>query len=825
MRQILAALAATAMLAAGHVSADTLGPAPQIIAEYDRSFIERSGAQTFGEMLDTGIIRYFFTGGRDLLIMVNGRPYATTAHNLDSLPLSAVERIEVLRAESLGTHAGHASVRGAFNLVLRKDLDGFDVRAVTRMPSRDGGDARQGSVVWGGAVGAGGHLTIGVDVLDRQEIVGRSREHSRSEWTEGGSFAEAKNVSVGGNTVYVFDTSTNELRTVPLGTCDPALGYTGPLSNPPGIRSGDKGCGFAYGNFWWDSGRYDQRNAILNLDHPVGEHAELHVDANVTHGRWAFRYAPSIGVFSVTPGERLLNAINEAAREAEPPFEATTDNLFSVGHRFIAHGNRDWRSDFEEYDASASIKGRLSEGLGYDARIEAYRLDYSLSGDTFVDAETIRREILAGRYDLAHPLSTEPDHLAAIERSSLHEEEDVGAQYLGTRLALEGAGPGIGGRTTAWTAGVELYNVETHSLLAFRASDGRTRDVNGVLGSGGTSYAGERDAAGAFAEVSLPLADTVDVRAAARADELDDVGGLRAWRLGAEYRPNDIVTLRGSWSAGDGPPSMNHLHSTAAQDHPYVRCVPESGPPPRTCDAANFRQVTRLTSGNPELEPSRSERHSFGAEARNGPFYLVVDWYRLETSDLPGRHDPTWAMLNHPECPPGGGSSCIERAAGDITIHERFANIVETEITGINTRFGARTETGWGFVAMRGFWRYVTGSDERIAGVEQPYPLPRNAVRIVTSAGRGDLTAFWALNYRDAIENRWDDGEFSSWTGHDLTLDWRAPLGLENMRVTAGVYNVTDEKLSTNTADPSDTDGPRAAGWGRTYFATLNMRF
>ena len=270
---------------------------------------------------------------------------------------------------------------------------------------------------------------------------------------------------------------------------------------------------------------------------------------------------------------------------------------------------------------------------------------------------------------------------------------------------------------------------------------------------------------------------------------------------------------------------MHHLHSTAAQDHPYVRCVPESGPPPRTCDAANYRQVTRRTSGNPELEPSGSERHSIGAEARKGPFYLVVDWYRLTTSDLPGRHDPTWAMLNHPECPPGGGSSCIERTAGDITIHESFANIVETEISGINTRFGARMETGWGFVAMRGFWRYVTGSDERIAGEEQPYPLPRNAVRIVTSAGRGDLTAFWALNYRDAIENRWDDGQFSSWTGHDLTLDWKKPLGLENMRLTAGVYNVTDTKLSTNTADPSATDGPRAAGWGRTFFATLNMQF
>ncbi len=821
----LASLAVFALLTVNTAHAGSLAPAPQIIAEYDRSFIERSGAQTFGEMLDTGIIRYFFTGGRDLLILVNGRPYATTAHNLDSLPLSAVERIEVLRGESLGTIGGHAAVRGAFNLVLRKDLDGFDVRTVARLPSRDGGDARQGSVVWGGEIGAGGHMTVGVDVLDRQEIVGSTREHSRSEWTEGGSFAEAKNVSVGGNTVYIFDTSAGELRAVALGACDPAHGYTGPLSNPSGIDSGDKGCGFAYGDFWWDSASYDQSNAILSLDHPLGERAELHVDANATLGRSAFRYAPSIDVFSIAPSESLLDAINASAREADPAFEATKDDIFAVGHRFIGHGNRDWRTTTEEYDLSASVEGRLSEDLGYDAEISAWRLDGSVSGDTFVDAETIGQEIEAGRYDLTDPLSMEPDHLRAIERSSLREEEDFGGRYLGARLALEGVGPIIGGRDTAWTAGVELADVEAHRLLAFRASDGRTRDVSGVLGSGGTSYAGEREAAGAFAEVSLPLADAVDVRAAARADEYDDVGGLRAWRLGAEYSPSDIVTLRGSWSTGDQAPSMHHLYSTAAQDHPYVRCVPESGPPPRTCDTSNYRQVTRSTSGNPELEPSGSERRTIGAEARRGPFYLVADWYWLTTSDLPGQHDATWAMLNYPECPPGGGGSCIGRAAGDITIHDNFANIVEIEISGVNTRFGARAETDWGFVALRGFWRYVTSSEERIAGDEQPYPLPRNAVRIVTSAGRGDLTAFWAVNYRDEIENQRDDGRFKSWTGHDLTLDWRAPLGLEDTRVTAGVYNVTDAKLSTNTANPSFTDGPRAAGWGRTFFVTLNMRF
>ena len=234
--------------------------------------------------------------------------------------------------------------------------------------------------------------------------------------------------------------------------------------------------------------------------------------------------------------------------------------------------------------------------------------------------------------------------------------------------------------------------------------------------------------------------------------------------------------------------------------------------------------MKRRTSGNPELNPSRSQRRSIGAEARKGPFYLVADWYWLTTSDLPGRHDATYAMLNHPECPPGGGAGCIERRAGDITIHDSFANIVRIDISGLNTRFGGRARTGWGFVAMRGFWRRVGSSEEYIAGEGRPYPLPRNAVRIVTSTGRGNLTAFWAVNYRDEIESRQGDGRFKSWTGHDVTLDWKRPLGL-NARVTAGVYNVTDAKLSTNTANPAVTDGPRTAGWGRTLFVTLNKRF
>ena len=820
MKTLLVALAAFAALAVNAAHAGSLAPAPRVIAEYDRNFIERSGAQTLEELLNTGITRYFLTGGQPLLVLVNGRPYATTSSDLDTLPLSAIERLELLRGDTLGTLGGGA-VRGALNVVLRNDLDGVEARAVARMPSRDGGEGRQGSVFWGGAVGEG-RMTLGADILRRQRITAQSREYSRSVWTQGGAFNEAKNVSVGGNTVWVVDFDEHGnftgTRSIALGDCDPEKGYTGPLSNPPGITSGDKGCGFAYGTIMWNTTNYEQKSAVLNLDHPLGEAADLHVDANFTRGDGAFRFAPSVGSFVFTPNDELLQAINDAAGSQ---FKRE-DDFFVVAHRFVGHGNRDWQWDTEEYDISASIEGRIAEGLGYDARVSAYGLDGFQDGATFVHEGRIASEIRAGHYDLENPFSDHPDHLRAIEHSSLRLENDFDGDYLGVRLALEGSGFAIGGRDAAWTAGFELDRSEVRDVTVYRSNDGMTFDVSEVLGSGGFSYAGERETAAAFAEMSLPLAANLDLRVAGRGDEYDDVGRLESWRLGADYRPSDIVTLHSSWSAGDRPPSMLALHALESQDHPYIECDP--GTPPRPCTELNPRQVTRVTTGNPRLDPSDAERIAIGAEARRGPFFLDVEWYRLSRSGLPGRNSADWAMQNLPECM-DNERPCIERTAGDITIHDRFANVSDTEVSGINTRLGGGFRTGWGVVGMRGAWRRVTSAELHISGEEDRYAIPRNMVRIGILARRGSLSAIWTANYRADYENRTGTGTFKSWTGHDVVLDWADPLGLEGARVTAGVFNVTDAGLSVNTANPSSVDGPTEAGWGRTFFLTLNMRF
>ena len=825
MKTALTSLVILAALAANAAHAGSMAPAPRIIAKYERDFMVRSGAQTLQELLDTGIVRYFLTGGQSLLVLVNGRPYATTAGGLDTLPLSAIERIELLSGDSLGTLGGSA-VRGALNVVLRTDLDGVEARALTRLPSREGGDGWQGSAFWGGAVGKGGRLSVGVDALDRQEITAQSREYSRSVWQEGGAFNDAQNVSVGGNTVWVIqrneDGRPTGIRSVALGDCDPALGYTGPLGNPPGILSGDQGCGFAYGAIMWNTSSDERKTAVLNFDHPLTEEADLHIDAILTQSDSEFRYAPSIGTFVFTPNQGLLDEINEAASGSG--FVADGNDWFVGAHRFVSHGNRDWRTDTEEYDVSMSLEGRISEGLGYDVRIDAYGFDGFVDGDTFVHEGRIASEIYAGNYNLADPFSNAPEHLQAIEYSSLRLENPYESEYQGARLALEGSGFAIDGRDAAWTAGVEVGRSEASDITVYRSNDGMAFDVSEVLGSGGFSYEGERDAAAAFAEMSLPLAERLNLRLAGRGDEYDDVGGMASWRVGADYRPSAIVTLRSAFSAGQRAPSFLALYAFDYQDHPYVDCDPGTGSPPRSCTEQNPRQVTRVTSGNSELSPSDVERFFIGAEARRGPFFVDVEWYRYSLSGGTGRNSADWAMQNLPVCVGGDTMSCIERTAGDITIHDSFANVVDSDLSGINTRLGGGFRTSWGVVGLRGAWRRVTSAELRIAGVEEHYAIPRNMVRLGALARRGNLSAVWTTSYRSSFENTTGTGTFQSWTGHDVVLDWARPLGVAGGRVTGGVFNLTDAGLSVNTANPSSVDGPTEAGWGRTFFVSLNMQ-
>ncbi len=819
---LISLIALTALTAAAN--AGSFAPAPRVVVTLDRDFLEGSGSQNLQELLDTGIVRYLLTGGQSLPVLVNGTPYSSTEDDLDALPLAAMERIELVGGESLGTFGG-STVRNALNVVLREDWDGVAVRALARQPSRKGGDGYQGNASWGGKVGEG-HLSVTAGTFRRGHIASADRDYSRGTWTPDGSFADASNISRGGNTVLIAKLDASDelegFRSVALGDCDPAKGYTGPLTDPPGptVPDGDKGCGFDYSGIMWETTDVDQQTVLLNAKHPLGGSAEIGVVANFSQLEMDERYAPSVGTFRFVPDTDLINAINQDAGDTV----ADDNDVFYASHRFVGHGNRHWLTKSEAYDITAGVEGRLNSWLGYDAELRLFRQDTTVRGNTFVHEGLIAAEILAGRYDLRNPFSQEDEHRQAILNTSLRHEKDARAESQGLRAALEGSGFSIGGRKAAWTAGVEMSREEAHSFLQFVDREGVAYDVSEVLGSGGVSYAGKREILGVFAETLLPVAERVDLRFAGRADDTDDVGALRSWRAGAEYRPMDVLTVWGSWSEGQLAPGFSQLYGTDSQSWPYVECDPGQGPPPRTCSEANELQIERNTEGNADLDPATAERLAAEAAFEKGPYRLSVEWFRETLTDIPGNQTADSALRNLPECADGQTSDCIEWD-GDPVIHDRFANVVDSKTEGFTARFGAGFETSWGGYGAYGTWRRETDTDLIVDGVPERVVRPKDMLRARLSAWRGGVRAIWTASYRSGFTNQLGTGRFSSWTGHDLRVDWTNPAGLEGLRITGGVFNLTDQSYSIDTADPGSTDGPTVAGWGRTFFLALSAEF
>ncbi len=824
----LIALTSLIVLTAAAANAGSLAPQPRVIVALERDFLDGAGSQNLGELLDTGILRYLFTGGQALPVLVNGAPYSTTGGDLDALPLAAMERIELVGGESLGTLGG-GTVRNALNVVLREDWDGVAARALTRQPSRKGGEGYQGSASWGGQVGKG-RLSVTADSIRRQPIASADRDYSRGNWTRGGSFSDASNISTGGNTVFIVKRNTGGdvtgFRSVGLGDCDPADGYTGRLTDPPGppVPDGDEGCGFDYSSIMWETSEVDQQTLLLNAKHPLGDGAEISVVANFSQFDTDFLYAPSVGTFGFDPDGSLRQVINNAVAEGQPPIDADGNDLFFASHRFVAHGNRRWRTESEAYDVTAGVEGRLTSGLGYDVELNLFRRDTTVTGDTFVHEDKIATEIAQGRYDILNPFSQAETHRQAILNSSLRHETDAGAESQTLRAALEGSGFSIGGRKAAWTAGVQMTRSEAHSFLRFVGRDGAAYEVSEVLGSGGVSYAGKRDILGAFAETLLPVMERLDLRFAGRADEYDDMGALRSWRAGAEYRPMDVLTLRGSWSEGQLAPGFSQLYGTALQSYPYVECVPERGPTPRTCAAANELQVQRNTEGSADLDPATAERLALEAAFKKAPYRLSVEWFRESLTDIPGNQTADSALRNLPECPDGVTSDCV-RLDGRTVIYDRFANVVDAKTEGIMARFGAGFETSWGGYGAYGTWRREMNTDLTVDGVPERVVRPKDMLRARISARRGGVRAIWTASYRSGFSNQLGTGRFSPWTGHDLRVDWTNPLGLERVRITGGIFNLTDAGYTVDTANPASTDGPTVAGWGRTFFLALSTEF
>ena len=787
--------------------------APRLLAVIDRTDIRMSGLTNVRELLlsraaynSFGLSRPFVLGIGRAAVLVNGRRLSDSTLDLDTLPVSAVERIEILD-EGAARHGGHA-IAGTVNIVLRRGHEGAEIQADLSRPGQAGGDSHHASALWGGALGRG-HLTIGADHIRRQEVRDADRDYSRAEWTPGGSFADTQGVSVGGNTAIIVPTGENSARAGSIGGCDRSV-YTGVLTEPLNVAG--TGCGFAYADVKWHDGyghdSYDRRereSLFLNADHPLDDDTDMYVNARAAQEETAFRYAPSVGDFTFSPSSALRQQL---AADLGIPAGEFPDEIIAF-HRFVGHGNRDWRTDLDEYDLTLGLRGRLGANLGYDAHVRYYRHEAVEKGDTFVSESAVRTAIENGDYDIENPLSTAPGHLQAIRETGLRLTRDLVTDYRTAHAALEGAAFALPGGDVRWTAGIEVADEDWQDIYDYRDSGNRFHEATDVLGSAGNSAAGERRRWAALADASVPLLASWDLDLAARRDDYDDVGETISWQVANRYRLNDALALRASWSGGGSPPGLGDLHALETLDHP------------RICDTSQpdctRRQVTRAGVGNPDLKPDQAQSVGVGATMRLGAFSFGADWFKIEISDHPAQLSPQSIVdLDVAgNLPPGAR---VVRDGGHITrIVSPLYNSGETEVAGIELRVGTVWETDLAELSLDIRGLRTTGYEVRVAGQEQPSDYPRDRVHASLRASRGGVTASWSFH------NEERSGRYGTWTGHDVALLWRGAFGIDRLDLAGGVLNVGDRGPST--AGPDDSLLRLDSVMGRTLFLNATLSF
>ena len=189
----------------------------------DQEAIELSGMRSVYDLLlgrqqfnNFGIARPLLLGFSRAAILINGRRISDTNSDINVLPISGVQRIELLGDNAAALRGGDA-MSGAVNIVLKRNVEGLQIQASPTWTTQPGGEFGQGSVVWGSKVGDG-HVTMGFDVYRQAPILEDDRSHSRTSYTPGGPFADTTGVSVGGNTMYLKNTQGRTIAR-PLGNC------------------------------------------------------------------------------------------------------------------------------------------------------------------------------------------------------------------------------------------------------------------------------------------------------------------------------------------------------------------------------------------------------------------------------------------------------------------------------------------------------------------------------------------------------------------------------------------------------------------------------
>lgn len=826
-------------------------------------------------------------GEQYTLVLLNGRRVAPatsgTTIDINSIPLAAIERIEVL-TDGASALYGADAIAGVVNFILKRGEAPFTFDVRYNKPEQKGGESYNLGVSKGfGTLERDGFSVFASLSYDSaKQLKASDRKFAETgiiHWTDsqgrsleffnGSSRSVPPNIDVR----YLNPSPTNPNR-ISTYSFSPYF-----LSNgncpPQHLNIGDDQCFFDYTSSVEISPEQERTSVFVTGDVKLGSSGfKAFGEFAYSNASILARIAPYPAEFSIPVGHPLYNTYVLPNLTAQ---QAANVQSVNVKYRLYDMGNRSYDYRTKATHVVAGVDG-MAMGWDLNSAVTFSRqkqLQDYVGG--FPLADRFNQALLTDRTIDPFPYSR--GQMPAAMLAALNATQFLG-NYNTTDIEMTGAdlrgsrdlfpmgggaarlGVGVDGRKTGYkvTANPAVANAEI------------------LFDDPQAQYDLSRNSAGVFAELMLPITKQLEFTGSVRYDNISGVDDARSgnkfggsqdattFKLSGRFQPMKSMVLRGSYGTGFRTGTMLEIAQPQADfgvTGGSYTCPFNAGYDPLGYIAAGYvcdnQQHEVFTGGNPNLKPEESKQWTLGmAYEITDNFSVGFDMWSVKVDEaitsvserLILQNPATYLNLYTTKFKSSNNLTYV--AIKLIPI-----NIGKSETEGIDWDLTYKQRLAGGRVTAKIAGTYLISSRYTTPGTSDQWETSlgrfgsNDAVsfRNIISAGAGFETTSWGasmkVNYRSGYKDIFhsaDDcavgdlndpnycidyqGTVKAYTTVDLQGTWRPT---KNMSITVGVTNVADEEppLSLrNTGSHQLGYDPRyASPFGRTWYVAGQLKF
>jgi len=599
-------------------------------------------------------------------------PLNDDGHNayvdLNSIPFSIVDRIEVLKDGASSTYGADA-IGGVVNLISKKHFEGVE-------GSAQGGTTAQGDGAHYRATltaGYGDYQEQGWNVYLNGEYTydGYITNHARGYPYDTLDLRRSglKDRNRNDDSLLVSNPQAVVTRVRQTDLDNPLAGQAGaPLTNeyrllnpnacPFGTFSvaeeDQRGVGCAHNladEYNIIQPRQQRYSTTAHLTARLSDHLEAFATGSYSHSDVSITGTPSsilqnqpfgasAALASKNPGIVLpvyvcaagVNCANAADRRRNPnnPYADAYADRPGEGAARIYYLFGDIPSNSDRYvdvfRTTAGISGDLGNGFRFRLNGVYARDEFSITQRGYLNIRGLLNAINTGAYDFVNP-----ERNSAAVRNQISPDRTtrssstvatIGGSLIKVLTQLPGGDLNVG-------AGFQLRR---ETLM--------NRNANADLsyyGMNTSSAQGHQTVTAAFFEIDAPFAEAVDLNVSGRYDHYSQGYGHFSPKVGVKVTPVHQLSLRATYSQGFRAPTFaeNNPASSFAGYADFTPPASFAAAHPNNPAYAGAYNLGTASVGNPDLLPEVSRSITLGTIFKPAPWFaLTADYYNIKKSNL-----------------------------------------------------------------------------------------------------------------------------------------------------------------------------------------------